>query len=55
VTLLRAPRIIVLEDGRIVGDGTHGELLDACPAYRALVEPQLRHAQASSGDSGREA
>lgn len=55
VTLLRAPRIIVLEDGRIVGDGTHGELLDTCPAYRALVEPQLRHAQVPSGCSEQEA
>ncbi|AXK46134.1 ABC transporter ATP-binding protein [Brachybacterium saurashtrense] len=49
VTLLRAPRILVLEHGRVVGDGTHDALLETCPAYRALVEPQLRHARAGAG------
>lgn len=41
VTLLSAPRIVVLEAGRVIGDGTHEELLAHCPGYRALVAPQL--------------
>jgi ABC-type multidrug transport system fused ATPase/permease subunit len=32
-----ADRIIVLDAGRIVGDGTHDSLLDECPTYRALA------------------
>ncbi|GAA1107899.1 ABC transporter ATP-binding protein [Arthrobacter flavus] len=40
-TLLSAERVIVLEGGRIVGDGTHTELLVSCPAYYGLVAPQL--------------
>ena len=40
-TLLSAERILVLDAGRLVGTGTHGELLETCPAYRALVAPQL--------------
>ncbi len=38
VTLLQAPRIIVMDQGRVVGDGSHEHLLEHCPAYRALVE-----------------
>ncbi|MFV0374981.1 ABC transporter ATP-binding protein, partial [Microbacterium sp.] len=30
------PRILVLDGGRLVGDGSHDDLLDGCPAYRAL-------------------
>lgn len=40
-TLLSADRILVLDGGRVVGDGSHSELLECCPAYRALVLPQL--------------
>lgn len=40
-TLLRADRIIVMDRGRVVGDGTHADLLSS-PAYRALVAPQLK-------------
>lgn len=42
VTLLQAERIVVMDGGRVVGDGRHEDLLASCPAYRALVEPQLR-------------
>ena len=40
-TLLAAERIIVMDRGRIVGDGTHHDLLADCQTYRELVGPQL--------------
>ena len=41
-TIARADQIIVLEDGRIVGLGTHRELIESCPTYAEIVESQLR-------------
>ncbi|MGN0679339.1 MAG: ABC transporter ATP-binding protein, partial [Oscillospiraceae bacterium] len=40
-TIRRADRIIVLEDGQIVGNGTHDELLKNCPTYREIAYSQL--------------
>lgn len=40
-TLLHSDRILVMERGRIVGDGSHEELWRDCPPYRDLVAPQL--------------
>jgi len=40
-TVRDADRILVLRDGRVVGDGTHDELLATCPTYAALVRTQL--------------
>ena len=40
-TIQDADQIIVLEDGAIVGLGTHSELLEGCPTYREIVESQL--------------
>ena len=37
----RADRIIVLDEGRIVGEGTHAELMGACPVYRDIVASQM--------------
>lgn len=45
-TLLGADRIVVLDDGRLVGDGTHAQLLTECPAYAELVGPQLEALEA---------
>lgn len=41
-TILDADQILVLEDGKIVGLGTHQELLDTCPTYMEIVESQLK-------------
>ncbi len=40
-TILDADRILVVDDGQIVGQGTHRELLDTCPLYREIAEIQL--------------
>jgi ATP-binding cassette subfamily B protein len=38
---MNADMIIVLEEGRVVGKGTHRELLASCPEYREIAESQL--------------
>ncbi len=43
-TITDADQIIVLENGTIVGRGTHDELVEGCPTYREIVESQLRAA-----------
>ena len=40
-TIMHAEQIIVLDSGRIVGIGTHRELLKNCEAYREIAESQL--------------
>lgn len=40
-TIMNAEQIIVLDEGKIVGKGTHKELLKACPEYREIAESQL--------------
>jgi ATP-binding cassette subfamily B protein len=40
-TVMDADRIIVLDEGRIVGMGTHRELLDTCDVYHEIVSSQL--------------
>lgn len=40
-TIMDADKIIVLDEGRIVGQGTHKALLDTCPVYREIAESQL--------------
>ena len=40
-TILDADLILVLEDGRVVGRGTHHELLETCATYREIVSSQL--------------
>ena len=39
-TIVDADRIVVLEDGRVVGDGTHDALLASCRTYAEIVESQ---------------
>ena len=40
-TVMRADKIIVLDEGRIAGEGTHAELLQTCPQYREIAYSQL--------------
>lgn len=40
-TIMHADQIIVLEEGKIVGCGTHHELLETCPTYYEIASSQL--------------
>ena len=44
-TIMRATQIIVLDDGRVVGQGTHEELLRSCPTYLEIAQSQLSSAE----------
>lgn len=46
-TIIRAEQIVVLEDGRVAGIGTHGELMANCPEYREIVLSQMSIEEAS--------
>jgi ATP-binding cassette subfamily B protein len=41
-TITEADQIVVLEDGVVVGLGSHDELLTTCPTYQEIVESQLK-------------
>ena len=48
-TIMDADLILVMENGKVVGQGTHGELLENCPAYQEIAysqlsEEELKHA-----------
>jgi len=40
-TVLKADKIIVLDDGQIAAEGSHGELMETSPIYREIYESQL--------------
>ena len=46
-TIADADQILVLEDGRTVGLGTHDELLGSCPTYAEIVASQIREGEAA--------
>lgn len=48
-TILHADQIIVLDDGRIVGKGTHEELLQSCAAYQEIAKSQLSEKELKGG------
>jgi len=46
-TIAQADQILVLEDGRSVGLGTHQELLESCPTYQEIVDSQMTEEEAA--------
>ena len=46
-TIRDADRIVVLDEGRVVGTGTHHELMDGNDTYREIVLSQLTEAEAA--------
>ena len=48
-TIMNAEQIIVLDDGRIAGTGTHRELLENCEVYRQIAASQLSEAELHAG------
>lgn len=40
-TVMNADKIVVLDEGRVVGEGTHGQLLESCAEYREIALSQL--------------
>ena len=48
-TVMKADKIIVLEQGRIVGEGRHEELLRTCDSYREIAQSQLSAEELKGG------
>ena len=46
-TIIEADQILVLEDGHVVGLGTHSELLQTCPTYQEIVDSQMSTEEAA--------
>jgi ATP-binding cassette subfamily B multidrug efflux pump len=49
-TIKNADRILVLEDGRCVGQGRHEELMKSCEVYREIVYSQLTQEEAEKDE-----
>lgn len=49
VSILYADLIIVMDDGKMVGQGTHEQLLEDCPVYREIYESQFGHSRQVKG------
>lgn len=50
-TVLNADQIVVLDEGRVVGKGTHEELMVDCEPYREIALSQLSAAELEGGDA----
>ena len=48
-TILNADQIIVLDEGKIVGKGTHKELLENCKEYKEIAMSQLSEEELKGG------
>ena len=53
-TVLHANQILVLDDGRVVGAGTHAQLLATCPEYREIARSQLSEKELALNPEGGE-
>ena len=49
-TVLNADQIVVLDDGRVVGAGTHEQLMESCQEYREIAMSQLSEEELKGGD-----
>ena len=49
-TILQADQIIVLDEGEVVGHGTHAELMRTCPVYQQIAKSQLSEADLKKAD-----
>lgn len=54
-TILYADQILVLEDGRMVGKGTHRELMENCETYQQIARSQLSEEELAKNGTGKEA
>lgn len=45
-TILDADQILVSDNGRLVGIGTHRDLLERCPIYRDIADSQMQRKEA---------
>ncbi len=52
-TVMQADKILVLDEGRLVGQGTHEELMASCPAYQQIARSQLSEAELSGKGGAR--
>ena len=50
-TVLNADQIVVLDDGRVVGAGTHEQLMESCQEYREIAMSQLSEKELKGGDA----
>lgn len=48
-TIMNADQLLVLEDGKLVGKGTHRELLQNCSAYQEIARSQLSESELKGG------
>ena len=53
-TILHADKIIVMNEGRVVGEGKHKELLSSCPTYLEIAESQLSEEELAKGGNTHE-
>ena len=53
-TIMNADQIIVLDDGKVVGKGTHSELLQTCETYKEIANSQLSQKEIEDSKRGDE-